>query len=277
MTQDDVVFLRSWFENYTKRFPTEDTEVEANLRYKKEHSLRVRNYMLTLGRDLQLDGNQMFLAEVIGLFHDVGRFEQYVKYHTFKDHRSEDHAKLGLSVLEREEILSGRVSELEKEIILTSIRNHNQRVIHETVSGNTLLFCKLIRDADKLDIFEQVISFYERLKSVIFCGDLNVAHQEIDLKNPSANRKNAGFSTEERNRFDDVINNGFVDTFRLIYPDQTGAYTWWSYIFNARANNAGWRIDYFCVSAGLKDQVKNAVIYQEVLGSDHCPVGLEIF
>jgi len=161
MTQDDVVFLRSWFEDYTKRFPAEDVEVEANLRYKKEHSLRVRNYMLILGRNLQLDANQMFLAEVIGLFHDVGRFEQYVKYHTFKDHKSEDHAKLGLSVLEREEILSGRVSKLENEIILTSIRNHNQRVIHETVSGNTLLFCKLIRDADKLDIFEQVISFYE--------------------------------------------------------------------------------------------------------------------
>jgi len=125
--------------------------------------------------------------------------------------------------------------------------------------------------------FLNYIKELERLKSVIFCGDLNVAHQEIDLKNPSANRKNAGFSIEERNRFDDVINNGFVDTFRLIYPDQTGAYTWWSYIFNARANNAGWRIDYFCVSAGLKNQVKNAVIYQEVLGSDHCPVGLEIF
>jgi len=161
MTQDDVAFFRSWFENYTKGFPSEDADVEANLRYKKEHSLRVRDYMLTLGGDLQLDRNQMFVAEVVGLFHDIGRFEQYVKYHTFKDYRSEDHAKLGLSVLEREQVLTGRVSELEKEIILTSIRNHNQRVIHESVSGNTLMFCKLIRDADKLDIFEQIISFYE--------------------------------------------------------------------------------------------------------------------
>ena len=125
--------------------------------------------------------------------------------------------------------------------------------------------------------FLNYIKELERSKQVIFCGDLNVAHKEIDLKNPSANRKNAGFSTEERNRFDEVINNGFVDTFRFIYPDQTGAYTWWSYIFNARANNAGWRIDYFCVSAGLKNQVKNAVIYNDVLGSDHCPVGLEIY
>jgi len=161
MTQDDIDFYRAWFENYTKRFPSKDAEVEANLRYKREHSLRVRDYMLTLGRDLQLDTNQMFLSEVIGLFHDVGRFEQYVKYHTFKDHRSEDHAKLGLSVLEREQIFTDRMSEKEKEIILTAISNHNQRVIQENVSGSTLLFCKLIRDADKLDIFEQIINFYE--------------------------------------------------------------------------------------------------------------------
>ena len=161
MTQDDVCFFRSWFEDYTKRYSSKDAEVEANLRYKKEHSLRVRDHMLTLGRDVQLDMDQMFIAEVIGLFHDVGRFEQYSKYHTFKDHRSEDHAKLGLSILEREQIFSGRVSKLEKEMILTAIGNHNRRVIHENVSGNMLLFCKLIRDADKLDIFEQVINFYE--------------------------------------------------------------------------------------------------------------------
>ncbi|HBP63951.1 MAG TPA: hydrolase [Desulfosporosinus sp.] len=161
MTQDDIYFFRSWFEDYTKRYSSKDAEVEANLRYKKEHSLRVRDHMLTLGRDVQLDMDQMFIAEVIGLFHDVGRFEQYSKYHTFKDHRSEDHAKLGLSILEREQIFSGRVSKLEKEMILTAIGNHNRRVIHENVSGNMLLFCKLIRDADKLDIFEQVINFYE--------------------------------------------------------------------------------------------------------------------
>ncbi|SPF34500.1 conserved hypothetical protein [Candidatus Desulfosporosinus infrequens] len=161
MTQDEVRFFRSWFEDYPQRFSSEDVEVEANLRYKKEHSLRVRDYMLTLGQELQLDTNQLFLAEVIGLFHDVGRFEQYVKYHTFKDHESEDHAELGLLVLEREQILAGRVSELEKEIIYTAIRNHNQRVIDENVGGDTLLFCQLIRDSDKLDIFEQIINFYE--------------------------------------------------------------------------------------------------------------------
>ncbi|MDA8223631.1 exodeoxyribonuclease III [Desulfosporosinus sp.] len=125
--------------------------------------------------------------------------------------------------------------------------------------------------------FLSYIKGLERLKPVILCGDLNVAHMEIDLKNPSTNRKNAGFSTEERNKFSEMIKNGFVDTFRFFHPDKEGAYTWWSYMFNARTNNAGWRIDYFCVSAELKDQLKDAVIYNDIFGSDHCPVGLEIF
>lgn len=161
MTQDDVRFFTSWFEEYTTSHSSEDEKIEANLLYKKEHSLRVRDYMLALGRDLQLDEHQMFLAEVIGLFHDIGRFEQYVKYRTFKDHQSEDHAELGLSVLERFKIFSDRVSELEKETILTAIKNHNKRVIQESVDGNALLFCRLIRDADKLDILDQIINFYE--------------------------------------------------------------------------------------------------------------------
>ena len=161
MTQDDILFFRSWFEDYTKRFPSADAAVEANLNYKKEHSQRVRDYMLTLGRELDLNTNQKYLTEVIGLFHDVGRFEQYVNYHTFKDHLSEDHATLGLSVLAREKIFSGRVSDQEMGIILTAIRNHNQRVIDENVSGETLMFCRLVRDADKLDILDQIINFYE--------------------------------------------------------------------------------------------------------------------
>ncbi|MEL1133714.1 exodeoxyribonuclease III [Desulfitobacterium sp. THU1] len=116
----------------------------------------------------------------------------------------------------------------------------------------------------------------EKTKPVIFCGDLNVAHTEIDLKNPKTNRKNAGFSDEERAKFTELLENGFIDTFRYFYPDKTEAYTWWSYMFNARANNAGWRIDYFCVSEALKDHLKDALIYSQVMGSDHCPVGLEI-
>ncbi len=113
-------------------------------------------------------------------------------------------------------------------------------------------------------------------KPVIYCGDLNVAHNEIDLKNPSSNRKNAGFSDEERARFTTLLESGFTDTFRSLYPDETGAYTWWSYRFNARANNAGWRIDYFVVSDRLMEQVEDSVIYADVMGSDHCPVGLQL-
>lgn len=113
-------------------------------------------------------------------------------------------------------------------------------------------------------------------KSVIFCGDLNVAHQEIDLKNPKTNRRNAGFTDEERGKFSALIENGFVDTFRHFYPDLEGAYSWWSYMFNARAKNVGWRIDYFCVSEALKDRLVSAAIHPEVMGSDHCPVEVVI-
>lgn len=113
-------------------------------------------------------------------------------------------------------------------------------------------------------------------KPVIMCGDFNVAHKEIDLKNPSTNVGNPGFSEEERTDFQKLIDAGFVDTFRLLHPDVEGAYSWWSYRFNARKNNAGWRIDYFLVSESLADKVTSACIYNEVMGSDHCPVGLEL-
>lgn len=116
----------------------------------------------------------------------------------------------------------------------------------------------------------------EETKPVIFCGDLNVAHQEIDLKNPKTNRKNAGFTDEERAKFSTLLKNGFIDTFRYFYPEQEGIYSWWSYRFKAREKNAGWRIDYFCVSDCLKDRLIDAKIHTEVFGSDHCPVELEI-
>lgn len=116
----------------------------------------------------------------------------------------------------------------------------------------------------------------EENRPVIFCGDLNVAHQEIDLKNPKTNRKNAGFTDEERGKMTRLLENGFVDTFRYFYPDQKEIYSWWSYRFQARSKNAGWRIDYFIVSECLKDRMKDARIYTEVMGSDHCPVGLEL-
>lgn len=113
-------------------------------------------------------------------------------------------------------------------------------------------------------------------KPVIICGDLNVAHQPIDLKNPSSNHKNAGFTDQERGCFTKLLAEGFTDTFRYKNPEATGAYTWWSYMFNARANNAGWRIDYFLVSNRLAEKITATEIYAHILGSDHCPVGLEL-
>lgn len=113
-------------------------------------------------------------------------------------------------------------------------------------------------------------------KPVIMCGDLNVAHKEIDLKNPKTNSHNAGFTDEERNKMTELLDSGFTDTFRYLYPTKENCYTWWSYMFNARANNAGWRIDYFIVSKSIEHKVNEATIYSETLGSDHCPVGLEI-
>ena len=126
------------------------------------------------------------------------------------------------------------------------------------------------------DDFRNYLKILERNKPVILCGDLNVAHKEIDLKNPSTNRKNAGFTDEEREKFSTLLNSGFIDTFRYFYPDLTGSYSWWSYRFNARKNNAGWRIDYIVVSESLKDRLESAKIHTEVLGSDHCPVELTI-
>lgn len=124
------------------------------------------------------------------------------------------------------------------------------------------------------DAFRNYVVSLDKIKPVIICGDLNVAHKEIDLKNPKSNRMNAGFTDEERNKFTELLEAGFIDTFRHFYPDKEGAYTWWSYMFKAREKNAGWRIDYFCVSKKLEDKIKDAIIYSHVLGSDHCPVGL---
>lgn len=126
------------------------------------------------------------------------------------------------------------------------------------------------------EAFRNYLCELDRKKPVIACGDLNVAHQEIDLKNPSSNRGNAGFSDEERESFGKLLEAGFTDTFRHLNPDATGIYSWWSYRFNARKNNAGWRIDYFIVSDRIADKITAAPIYTDILGSDHCPVGLEL-
>ena len=126
------------------------------------------------------------------------------------------------------------------------------------------------------DAFLAYLKGLEKKKPVIFCGDLNVAHKEIDLKNPKTNRKNAGFTDEERGKFSALLDAGFIDTYRYFYPDTEGVYSWWSYRFKAREKNAGWRIDYFCVSDVLKERLISAAIHTEVTGSDHCPVELVI-
>lgn len=126
------------------------------------------------------------------------------------------------------------------------------------------------------DAFRSYLKELEKAKPVVVCGDLNVAHEEIDLKNPKTNRKNAGFSDEERAKMTELLDAGFIDTFRYFYPDKTGEYSWWSYRFNARKNNAGWRIDYFLTSEILKDKLQSASIHQEIFGSDHCPVELNL-
>ena len=126
------------------------------------------------------------------------------------------------------------------------------------------------------DAFRAYLKSLEMEKPVIFCGDLNVAHQEIDLKNPKTNRKNAGFSDEERAKFTELLSAGFTDSFRYLYPDRRDAYSWWSYRAAARERNVGWRIDYFVVSDRLRDNIKDAYILPEITGSDHCPVGLDM-
>ena len=138
--------------------------------------------------------------------------------------------------------------------------------------GLTRLMYRLCWEED----FRLYLKRLDEKKPVIVCGDMNVAHREIDLKNPKTNTENAGFTPQEREAMTKLLDAGFVDTFRLLHPDATGAYSWWSYMFNARANNAGWRIDYFLVSERIKDRVREARIDAQVMGSDHCPVVLEI-
>lgn len=126
------------------------------------------------------------------------------------------------------------------------------------------------------DAFREYLLKLNKTKPIILCGDLNVAHEEIDLKNPKSNRKNAGFTDEEREKMTKLLSAGFTDSFRYLYPEKEGCYSWWSYMFHAREKNAGWRIDYFIVSKSIEEKIKESSIYAEVMGSDHCPVGIEM-
>ena len=166
------------------------------------------------------------------------------------------------------------------------IRRHEGRVITAEYPEFYLVCCYTPNSKDQLarldyrmeweDDIRAYLCELDAVKPVVYCGDLNVAHEEIDIKNPKTNRMNPGFSDEERAKMTQLLSSGFTDTFRYLYPDKTGAYSWWSYRFNARKNNAGWRIDYFIVSDRLRDRIRSADIWSEVLGSDHCPVVLEL-
>ena len=164
--------------------------------------------------------------------------------------------------------------------------DHEGRLITLEYDGFYLVTCYTPNAQDGLkrlehrmrweDAFRAYLSDLDAKKPVIICGDLNVAHEEIDLKNPGPNRGNAGFSDEERGKFTQLLQAGFTDTFRFRNPELTGAYSWWSYRFHARQNNTGWRIDYFLVSDRLKERIVSTPIYSDIFGSDHCPVGLEL-
>ena len=166
------------------------------------------------------------------------------------------------------------------------IHRHEGRVITAEYEGFYLVCCytpNAKRGLERIgyrmiweDDFRQYLCELDKVKPVVLCGDLNVAHQEIDLKHPGPNRGNAGFSDQEREKMTALLASGFTDTFRYLYPDREGAYSWWSYRFNARKNNAGWRIDYFIVSDRLRDRILRAEILADIEGSDHCPVLLEL-
>ncbi len=169
----------------------------------------------------------------------------------------------GLGIEEHDQ--EGRVITLEfKDFYLVNVYTPNSK------DGLLRLDYRMIWE----DAFRNHLNKLDEKKPVIVCGDMNVAHQEIDLKNPKTNRKNPGFTDEERNKMTELLASGFTDSFRALYPDKTDAYSWWSYRAKAREKNVGWRIDYFLVSNRLKEQIDDAVIYADILGSDHCPVGL---
>ena len=200
-------------------------------------------------------------------------------YHRFF-HSADKKGYSGTAVLTKEEPLSVTYD------FGDDIHRHEGRIITAEYEDFYLVCCYTPNSQDELrrldyrmqweDDLRAYLKELDAKKPVVYCGDLNVAHTEIDLKNPKSNRQNPGFSDEERAKMTQLLDQGFVDSFRALYPDAVGAYSWWSYRFNARANNAGWRIDYFIVSERLRERIREAAIRSEVYGSDHCPVVLEL-
>ena len=168
---------------------------------------------------------------------------------------------------------------LKKDIDLIDLEQlENDGFKYEILINGITIYCKNSYEFDmyKLDAFREYLLNLNKKKPVILCGDLNVAHKEIDLKNPKTNRGNAGFTDEERQKMTELLDSGFTDSFRYLYPEKTDSYTWWSYFANSREKNIGWRIDYFIVSKSIKNTIQEAYIYDTILGSDHCPVGIDV-
>ncbi len=228
-------------------------------------------YMQAAGADIFCIQESKLQAGQITL--DLPEYHQYWNY-------AEKKGYSGTAIFTKEEPLSVNYG------IGVEEHDHEGRVIAAEFPDHYVVTCYTPNSQDGLarldyrmtweDAFRGYLKDLEKKKPVIFCGDLNVAHKEIDLKNPKTNRKNAGFTDQERGKFTELLKAGFIDTFRYFYPEQEGIYSWWSYRFSARAKNAGWRIDYFCVSESLKDKLKGAAIHTEVMGSDHCPVELSL-
>lgn len=200
-------------------------------------------------------------------------------YHRYF-HSADKKGYSGTAILTKEEPLSVTCD------FGDDIHRHEGRIITAEYPAFYLVCCYTPNSQDGLkrlpyrmrweDDLRAYLMALDKVKPVVYCGDLNVAHQEIDLKNPKSNRGNAGFSDEERAKMTELLSSGFTDTFRYLYPDVTGVYSWWSYRFHARENNAGWRIDYFIVSDRLRERIAGAAIRTDVYGSDHCPVILEL-
>ena len=223
-------------------------------------------------------GADIFCLQETKLQHHAGQIQlELPGYHQFWN-SAEKKGYSGVAVFTKEEPLSVAYG--------LGVPEHDQegRVITAEYPGFYLVCCYTPNSQDELkrlayrmeweDAMRSHLCQLDRRKPVVYCGDLNVAHQEIDLKNPKTNHKNAGFTDEERGKLTALLNSGFVDSFRALYPDLEGAYSWWSYRMKARERNAGWRIDYFIVSQRLMGQVKGAAIHGEIFGSDHCPVEL---
>lgn len=224
-----------------------------------------------------LDGD-IFCLQETKLQHHAGQISLDTPgYHPFWN-SAEKKGYSGVALLTRPEPLSVTYG------FGDELHNHEGRVITAEYPDFFLVCCYTPNSQDELkrldyrmiweDDFRAYLCQLDEKKPVILCGDLNVAHEEIDLKNPKTNRKNAGFTDQERGKLTELLAAGFTDTFRALYPDREGAYSWWSYRFHAREKNAGWRIDYFLVSNRLMPRVEDAIIYADVEGSDHCPVGL---